>query len=54
MTVPAKFDGPCQECDRPIRKGEDIDRDDEGEWVHARCRRLAESEPERYRPATDL
>ena len=51
MTVSARYDsGSCQECDRPIRKGEDIDRDDEGVWVHSGCRRLDETEPERYRP----
>ena len=35
--VIARFPGHCEECEHPIREGDEITPTEDGTWTHAKC-----------------
>ncbi len=45
ITMKARFNGKCVECNEPIRKGKEIVKNSKGVWVHKHCSDVEEELP---------
>ena len=45
VTLKARFNGKCVECNDPIKKGKEIVKNSKGVWVHKHCSDVEEELP---------
>ena len=45
ITLKARFNGTCVECNGPIKVGKEIVKNSKGNWVHKHCSDIEEGLP---------
>jgi len=45
ITLKARFNGKCVECNEPIKVGKEITKNSKGNWVHKFCSDIEEELP---------